>query len=369
FAFGQPFEVSVYRALIVLVIACPSALVISTPVTMLLGLTRAMWSAILIKGAIHIEQLSKVKVVAFDKTGTLTKGKLKVTGIAPGDGFSESEVLRLAAVAEAKSSHPIAVAIVDAAKLRGLLTNGDAQVTDVPGRGIIARSREGMTVLVGKPAFVRDKGLEQGFTIPENGLNEIGTQIAVAVDGQLAGSITVTDEIRPDAGETIRLLKEQGIEVAMLTGDNEATAKHVAGELGIGEYYAELLPEDKVRIARELGKRGAVAMVGDGINDAPVLAASNVGIAVGTAGNDIAIDAADVALMGSDLGAVPYLLRLSRKVMSTLKVNVAIALGLKLVMISAAAFGLIPLWFGVIGDDGVTLIVIAYALPLLRYKR
>ncbi|MDG7007379.1 MAG: cation-translocating P-type ATPase [Nitrososphaerota archaeon] len=367
--FGQPFEVSVYRALIILVIACPSALIISAPVTVLLGLTRAMWSSILIKGGVFIEELSKVKVVAFDKTGTVTRGRLKVAGIAPEDGFSENEVLQLAAFAETKSSHPIAIAIVDAAKLRGLSTNSDAQVTDVPGRGIIARSREGMTILVGRPTFARDGGVDHGFAITGNGPKGIGTQVSVAVDERLAGTITVADEIRPDARETIRLLKEQGVKVTMLTGDNEATATRVADDLGIDEYYAELLPEDKVRIARELAKNGAVAMVGDGVNDAPVLAASNVGIAVGTAGNDIAIDAADVALMGSSLESVPYLLRLSKKVMARLKTNIAIALGLKFVMIGAATFGLIPLWFGVVGDDGVTLIVVAYALPLLRFKK
>lgn len=363
-ALGEPLTVWAYRALVVLVIACPSALVISTPVTILMGLTRAMWSSVLVKGGMYLEGVSKVTAVAFDKTGTLTKGKLKVADVTPANGFQEEEVLQLAALAESKSGHPIATTIVNAAQMSGLDPNGDAQITEVPGKGVRAYLEGGRSVLVGKPSYIAEEGV-----LDNNNEDSAGTQVAVAVDGRFAGLITVADEIRAEARETIKLLESQGVRVAMLTGDDETTAKEVARELGIEEYYAELLPEDKVRTAKELRQRyGAVAMVGDGVNDAPVLAASNVGVAIGTAGNDIAIDVADVALMGSDLRAVPYLLRLGKKVMAKLKVNIGLVLGLKFVLIALGALGFIPLWLGVIGDDGVTLIVIAHALPLLRFK-
>ncbi|MBS7628992.1 cadmium-translocating P-type ATPase [Candidatus Bathyarchaeota archaeon] len=365
---GQPWEVWVYRALVVLVIACPSALVISTPVTMLMGLTRAMWSSVLVKGGIYLEEVAKIKVVAFDKTGTLTKGRLKVTKITAAEGFRDGDVLRFAALAEARSGHPIATAILEAAKASGLDLNGDAQLVDVPGKGVKA-NLEGKVILIGKTSFLVEERIELGkMSIQANG-DSVGTQVAVAVDGRLAGSIILLDEIRPEAKEAITLLKSQGVKVFMLTGDNDTTARQIAQDLGIEEYYAELLPEDKVRIAKELRQRyGAVMMVGDGVNDAPVLAASNVGVAVGTAGNDVAIDVADVALMGSDLRMIPYLLRLGRRVISTLKMNIGIALGLKFLLIILGASGFIPLWIGVLGDDGVTLIVIAYTLPLLRFK-
>ncbi|MEM4200246.1 MAG: cation-translocating P-type ATPase [Nitrososphaerales archaeon] len=367
-ALGQPLEVWVYRALVVLVIACPSALVISTPVTMLMGLTRAMWSSVLVKGGIYLEEVAKIKVVAFDKTGTLTKGRLKVARITAAEGFRESDVLRFAALAEARSGHPIATTILEAAKASGLDLNGDAQLVEVPGKGVKA-NLEGRVILVGKPLFLAEERIELGKTSIWAGGDSVGTQVAVAVDGRFAGSIILLDEIRPEAKEAIALLKSQGVKIVMLTGDNDTTARQVAQDLGIEEYYAELLPEDKVRIVKELRlKYGAVVMVGDGVNDAPVLAASNVGVAVGTAGNDVAIDVADVALMGSDLRMVPYLLRLGRMVMSKLKMNIGIALGLKFLLIILGALGFIPLWIGVLGDDGVTLIVIAYALPLLRFK-
>lgn len=261
------------------------------------------------------------------------------------------------------------MAIVQAAKASGLDPDSDVQLTEVPGKGVKAYSEDGKVILVGKLSFVTEAGVELGRHIQETGKDAVGTRVAVAIDGRFMGWITVADEIRGEAKEAIDLLKAQGVKVVMLTGDNEAMAKHVAGKLGIKEYYAELLPEDKVRIAKEIRQRyGAVLMVGDGVNDAPVLAAANVGVAIGTAGNDIAIDVADVALMGSDLRTVPYLFRLGRKVMAKLKMNIGIALGLKLLLIALGAVGLIPLWLAVLGDDGVTLMVIANALPLLRFK-
>ncbi len=365
---GQPFQTWLYRALIVLVIACPSALVISTPVTVLMGLTRAMWSGILIKGGRYLEELASVKTVIFDKTGTLTQGRLKVSKVVPLNGFSEDEVLRLAAVAESGSSHPIAKAILERAGHRKNEGSADGiRIVDVAGKGIkVVLSGRG-TLLVGKPSFLKETGVAiDEFTKP---IPSSGTMVAVALDGKMISVICIKDEIRLEAKDVVKQLHSMEKKVIMLTGDNPTTAQEISTAIGIDEYYSELLPEDKVRIAGELKRKyGNTAMVGDGINDAPALAASNVGIAVGTAGNDIAIEAADVALMGSDLKAVPYLLKLGRKASTKIRINIALALSLKALMIILGAAGVIPLWFAVIGDDGLTLLVIANALPLLRFR-
>lgn len=367
---GGSFSVWVYRALFVLIIACPSAFVIATPVTILMGLTRAMRSGVLIKGGMYLEEISRTRVVAFDKTGTLTKGKLKVSEIIPSSGFQKSEVLTLAALAESMSSHPIAMAIVDAAKEQGLKLNEDVKVVEVAGKGVKASLGKSKTISVGKPSFLCENGVLVDETLMEKKAEGGGTLVAVSVDGKCAGLIIVADELRPEAKETVETLRAIGVEkVEMLTGDNEVTAKAIAERLGITKYHAALLPEHKVLLATALREKyGSIAMVGDGINDAPVLAASNVGIALGTAGNDIAIEAADIALMSSDLRAVPYTIKLGRKVINKLKINIAITLSFKFFMIALGALGLIPLWFAVIGDDGITLVVIANALPLLRFK-
>jgi Cd2+/Zn2+-exporting ATPase len=366
-AFGESLSVWIYRALIVLVIACPSAFLIATPVTILMGLTRAMWNGILIKGGKYLEELSRIRVVAFDKTGTLTLGKLKVSKIVPSNDFKSKEVLKLAAIAASRSSHPIALAIVNEAKEQGISLDEYVHVIDIAGKGVKATLQDGRTVLIGKPLFLEESGIKTN--IENDPLND-GTHVAVALNNRFAGLIIVKDEPRPDAKETIEVLKTMNIEVAMLTGDSEATAKVIAEQLGITNYYANLLPEDKVSVANILRKKyGPIATVGDGINDAPVLAASNVGIAIGTAGNDIAIEAADIALIGSDLRSVPYIIKLARKTMTKLKVNIVLTLLVKFFMILLGILGLIPLWFAVIGDDGLTLVLIANSLTLLYFKK
>jgi Cd2+/Zn2+-exporting ATPase len=365
-AFGEPLSVWIYRALIVLVVACPSAFLIATPVTILISLTRAMWSGVLIKGGKYLEELSRIRIIAFDKTGTLTLGKLKVSRIVPSNDFKSKEVLKLAAIAESRSSHPIANAIVNEAKEQGISLNEYVHVIDIAGKGVKATLQDGKIVLVGKPLFLEESGIKTNI---ENDPLSDGTHVAVALNDRFAGLIIVKDEPRLDAKETIEVLKTMNIEVTMLTGDNEAPAKVIAEQLGITNYYANLLPEDKVSVANILRKKyGPIATVGDGINDAPVLAASNVGIAIGTAGNDIAIEAADVALMGSDLRSVPYIIKLARKTMTKLKVNIALTLLVKFFMVLLGILGLIPLWFAVIGDDGLTLVLIANSLTLLYLK-
>jgi len=364
----EPFSVWIYRALIVLIVACPSALVISTPVTVLLGLTRAMWNGILVKGGTYLEEISRVRVVAFDKTGTLTLGRLHVARILPAKGYRENEVLRLAAIAESRTTHPIGAAIVEEADRRGIETVADVEISDHAGRGINAILTSGPNVLVGKLSYLAENRIAVDDSLPD--LSQEGTVVGVATDGRLTGLIVVVDQLRPEAKESLATLKKIGVgKVVMLTGDTDSVAKRISAEAGVSDYYAELLPEDKVEIAKKLRQEyGSIAMVGDGINDAPVLAASNVGIALGTAGNDIAIEAADVALMGSDLRAVPYLVRLGRTVCWKLKTNIGIALGLKFLMIGLGSLGLVPLWFAVIADDGVTLLLIANALPLLKFR-
>ena len=368
FVLGQPFQTWLYRALIVLVIACPSALVISTPVTVLMGLTRAMRSGILIKGGRYLEELSSVKTIIFDKTGTLTQGKLRVSKVVSLDGFTEDEVLRLAAMAESRSSHPIAHAIMERAGYGKNEYPDGMQMVDVAGKGIKAIVSGRGTLLVGRTSFLKESGVEINEVVSRS-MPPGGTTMAVALEGKMIGVICVEDEIRLNAKDVVKQLRSMGKKTIMMTGDNEITAQKVSTEIGIDEYYADLLPEDKVRLAGELKRKyGNTAMVGDGVNDAPALTATNVGIAVGTAGNDIAIEAADVALMGSDLKAVPYLLRLGRKASTRIKFNIALALAVKALMIVLGAVGLIPLWFAVIGDDGLTLLIIANALPLLRFR-
>lgn len=362
--FNQPFSTWFYRSLVVLIIACPSAFLISTPVTVLVGLTAAMRSGVLIKGGAYLEALAKIQAVIFDKTGTLTQGKPAVVGIEAEKGHTEDEILKLAAIAEEKSSHPLALAIVQKAK-EGKIQIPDVHVEEITGKGVRASFGE-KDILVGKLVFLK----ESGITIDDKASDNAYSQIGVAVNKKLIGVIHIADTKRPEAKEALEQLRSMGMkEIAMLTGDQEQVAKAIAQELGLKTYYAGLLPQDKERIAKELRQKyGSVAMVGDGINDAPVLAASNVGIAIGTAGNDIALEAADVALMGSDLRAVPFLINLGKKSVMKLRMNLGIALGLKGLMIVLGVLGIIPLWVAVLGDDGATLLVIANALPLLRYK-
>ena len=365
---GEPLSTWAYRALIALIIACPSALVISVPVITLLGLTRAMWSGALVKGGKYLEELARVRAVAFDKTGTLTYGQPRVAVVEPFDGFTDEEVLRLAAAVEARSSHPIAAAIVAEAARRGVECPAPTGAVEVPGLGVEG-TVDGSRVLAGRAAFLRARGV----ALPEDeGANpEVRTTILVALDGRLAGRIRLEDRVREEARDAVAELRRIGVrEVVMLTGDSPLVAAQVAAQTGIHQYRAGLLPDQKVEVAQALRETwGSVSMVGDGVNDAPVLAASNVGIAVGTAGNDIALEAADVALMSSDLRTVPYLVRLGRKVAWRLRASVAAALGVKFALITFGALGWIPLWVAILGDDGLTLALVAFALPLLGFAR
>jgi len=363
--FGGQWDEWLYKALIVLVIACPSAFLISTPVTILISLTAAMRSGVLVKGGAYIEELARIKVVMFDKTGTLTVGKPKVVQIETFGNFSESDVLKFAAAVEASSTHPLAVAIEDyAAEQKTLVV--PAKIEEVSGKGVFGRV-EDRQIIAGKLAYIK----EQGVDLSElSGKIQSTTQVVIAIDNMLAGIFHFSDILRPEAAQAISELKKGGIShIAMLSGDNKAVAEKIANELGVTDVYAELLPQDKERVAQEIRQKfGAVAMVGDGINDAPVLASSDVGMAMSTAENDIALEAADVALMGGNLIGVPYILRHGRKTVRKLRTNLALALGLKIVMILGGAIGIVPLWVAVLADDGATIVVIMSALPLLFHR-
>lgn len=361
--FGGIWSEWAYRALIVIVIACPSAFLISTPVTVLIALTAAMRSGVLIKGGSYLEELARIKVVIFDKTGTLTVGQPAVTQVNVFNGFTEKEMVTAAATVEAGSTHPLALAVVAYAGTMNI-TPEPTNVKEVPGKGLYG-TVGGQRVTVGKLDYLESVGIDVSQL--EGAIS--GSVVAVAIAKKLAGTFSITDTLRPEAAQAVTELQKAGIQrTVMLTGDQAEIAKTIARQVGVDEFHADLLPQDKEALAGKLRDTyGASAMVGDGINDAPVLAASDVGIAIGTAGNDIALEAADVALMNANLRTIPYLIRHGRKSVRKLHMNLGLALGLKAFMIIGGVLGVVPLWAAVLGDDGATLLVIANALPLLRH--
>jgi Zn2+/Cd2+-exporting ATPase len=367
--FGQPFGVWFYRSLVLLVVSCPCALVISTPVSIVSALAGAARKGVLIKGGAYLEATSRVRVVAFDKTGTLTRGEVRVVDVAPLDGMPAEEVLRTAAALESRSEHPIARAIVERTASAGIAVPAAARFHALPGLGA-----EG--VVGGRPVVVGNHRLfeARGLCTPEihRALERIAdgerTAVLVADGGTAAGIITVADRPRTTARDAVELLRQHGVErVVMLTGDNDATARALGAELGLDEVRSELLPPDKMTAIADLRRAyGPVAMVGDGVNDAPALAAADVGIAMGVAGTDAALETADVALMADELLKLPYALRLSRATLRNIRTNVAISLVLKVGFVGLAVFGLATLWMAVVADTGASLIVIANGLRLLR---
>ncbi len=367
--FAQPFQPWLYRALVLLVISCPCALVISTPVSIVSALASAARHGVLVKGGVHLERTAALRAVAFDKTGTLTTGRPEVVDIVSVNGASAADILRVAAALEARSEHPIARAIRRHARAAGLAGNGAEAFRALPGLG--AEARVGTTAIVaGNHRLFEERGLCSPAI--DAMLQEMGargrTAVLVARGGTTIGIVAVADATRASGVETVRRLRQEGIEhITLLTGDNTDTARTIAAELGADDFHAELLPEDKVAAVAELRRRyGHVAMVGDGVNDAPALAAADVGIAMGAIGSDAALETADVALMADDLEKVPYLLRLGRRTVLNVKVNVAVALGLKAVFLGLAVAGLATLWMAVVADMGASLLVIANGLRLLK---
>jgi Cd2+/Zn2+-exporting ATPase len=358
-----------YRALVLLVVSCPCALVISTPVSIVAALAGAARKGVLIKGGAHLERISRVRCIAFDKTGTLTRGKPEVVDVVALNGGRTSAVVGLAASVEQRSTHPIAQAIVDHAITENISSAAADGVTSLSGRGTEG-SVDGRRVLLGSHRLFEERQLcSPALHDRVDAVNASGrTAVLVAHDEQPIGIIAVADRSRDTGKAAIEMLRQQGVDwIVMLTGDGAATAAAIGSELGVDEVRAELLPEDKVTAIRELrAKHGTVAMVGDGVNDAPALALADVGIAMGAAGSDAALETADVALMADDLLRIPYTLRLSRATVRNIKVNMAISIAMKAGFVIAAIAGIASLWIAVLADTGASVIVIANALRLLR---
>jgi Cd2+/Zn2+-exporting ATPase len=358
-----------YRALVLLVVSCPCALVISTPVSIVAALAGAARKGVLIKGGAHLERTSRVRCVAFDKTGTLTCGTPAVVEVIALDGATAASVVALAASVEQRSTHPIAQAILDHAAAAGIASVPADAASALPGKGAEGRVA-GAHVLLGNHRLFEEQGLcSPAFHDRLADLEAMGrTAVLVARDNQTVGIIAVADRPRRNGKDAIELLRAQGVErIVMLTGDSDGTARAIAAELGIDDYRAELLPEDKVAAVEELRRaHGAVAMVGDGVNDAPALASADVGIAMGVAGSDAALETADVALMADELLRIPYTFRLSRATVRNIRMNLAISVVLKAAFVVAAVAGVATLWMAVLADTGASIIVIANALRLLR---
>lgn len=369
--FNKPFNEWFYKALVLLVVSCPCALAISTPVAMVSSITSAAKNGVLIKGSAYVEEISKVKVFAFDKTGTLTEGKLEVTDIIP-LGKTEKEVIIKAASLEALSEHPIAKAIVQEAKKKNTTLKEIQEFKAIPGKGVTGKIN-GETFFIGNRRLFNELSIPIPEEIAQKLENEGKTVVFLGNTQEVIGIIAVTDKIRETTTATINKLKEMGIKTVMITGDNERTAKAIASKIGIDEYHAELLPEDKVHMIEKLiEKYGHVAMVGDGVNDAPALARASVGIAMGAIGSDVSLETADIALMQDDLSKLPYLIELSKKTLKIVKENIVASISIKGSFAILTFPGLVTLWLAVaIGDMGLSLAVIlnAMRLSLVRAKQ
>lgn len=364
-----PFREWLYRALVLLVISCPCALVISTPVSIVSALAAAARKGVLIKGGVHLERAAGVACFAFDKTGTLTRGRVKVVEVVPLNGTGRRDLLALAASLEARSEHPIADAIVRHASSEGIHALPADGFQALPGLGARAVVN-GEEVLIGSHRLIEEHGLcSQEADAELQRLTASGrTAVLVARPHGVDGIVAVSDDPREAARETVAMLRTHGVRrVALLTGDNAATARALAADLGIDEVAAELLPQDKVAAVQRLRHTyGTVAMVGDGVNDAPALAAADVGIAMGAAGTDAALETADVALMADELLKIPYAVRLSRATLRNMRANIVFSLVLKAAFLVMAVAGLATLWMAVVADMGASLVVIANSLRLLR---
>ena len=366
-AFGGDWMTWVYRGLATLLIACPCALVISTPAAIASGLAAGARQGLLIKGGAALETLGKVVTVAFDKTGTLTRGHPQVTDIVPING-DENSVLAIAAAVERSTSHPLGVAIVEAAKVRGLelpATFGGGVAT--PGKAVTARLKDGFAS-VGSPRHAAEQAtLEENVAETITTLESQGKTVVVLMKGKtIEGLIALRDEPRDDAIEGVKRLTDRGVRPLMLTGDNKRTADASAAHLGL-EASAELLPDAKLAEIGRLRADGPIAMVGDGINDAPALAAASVGVAMG-AGTDVALETADAALLRNRVTGIADLIGLSQATLGNIWQNIAIALGLKAVFLVTTLFGITTLWMAILADTGATVLVTANALRLLTWR-
>jgi Cd2+/Zn2+-exporting ATPase len=366
---GAEWGTWIYRSLVLLVISCPCALVISTPVSIVSALAAAARKGVLIKGGARLEQLASVRCVAFDKTGTLTSGRLHVTDVVSLNGTPSEQVLALAASLESRSEHPIGHAIVKRAASASIDLQPVRAFQALPGLGAEGQVR-GASVVVGSHRLFEERGMCVEEAHPAmTALDAQGRSVVmVGVNGAPVGLIAVADETRAAARDTVLMLRDHGIDhVVMLTGDHRGAAQSLASTIGLDDFRADLLPEQKLAAVKELRSRyGALAMVGDGVNDAPALATADVGIAMGVAGTDAALETADIALMADELPKIPYAIRLSRATARNIRMNIGFSLALKAAFLVLAVAGAATLWMAVVADMGASLIVIANALRLLR---
>jgi heavy metal translocating P-type ATPase len=362
--FTLGFEVALARTVTVLLVACPCALSIAVPVAVAATIGNASMNAIIIKGGTHIEKLKDVTLVAFDKTGTLTVGEPKVVEIKTFGNYSETDTIKYAAIAEKFSEHPLSKAIITKATEMSLKIPDPTDFKTIPGQGVDAHYGN-KRILIGR-RMMEIEFPEEANQLMSRVESEGKTAIPVALDKIVIGVIVVADTVRENSLEAVQRLKRLGIRTAMLTGDNMRTAKYIAEQTGVDEYRAELLPEQKVAAVSEMKKGNVVAMVGDGVNDAPALANSDVGFAMGAAGSDVAIETADVALLGDDLTKVEYAVSLSRKAFNRMKGNIIYAFVWNIVALSLAAFGILnPVLAVVLAEAGCISVVINSALLLL----
>ncbi len=365
---GPPWSPWFYRALVLLVIGCPCALVISTPVTIVSALTNSARNGVLIKGGMYLEAAGSLRAIAMDKTGTLTYGRPEVQRVMPLDDHTPEGLLATAAAVEADSTHPLAEAVVRRASADGIIVQRADDFVNVPGKGAEA-TYEGKRYWVGSHRMLHDRGLEAlrahdaALRLEDAG----HTVIAVGTEDHVCGLLSIADGVRSNAREVVQKLKNLGLRhVVMLTGDNEATARSIAEATGIEEWHANLLPDDKVTlVSRLVASHERVAMVGDGVNDAPAMAVATFGIAMGAIGSDVAIETADVTLMSDEIAKLPWLVRHSRRAVRVIKQNVTLALGIKLVFVALALIGRATLWMAIAADMGASLLVIFNGLRLL----
>lgn len=372
FLLQQPFDKWLQQAITLLVIACPCALVISTPVAIYAAIGNASAKGALIKGGKYIEALAGIKAIALDKTRTITYGRPVVSDVIPLNGTSEEELLACAAGAEVFSEHPLAEAIIEASRKAGFEPHIVEKFQSIAGKGAIAECLvcEDETIFVGKLSFIKEHQpvTAEAENIVEQLSSQGKTSVVVSFGNGVAGIIGLMDEIKPDSAEALKEMAVLSIEPVMLTGDSEKAAQYVASQVGIKKVYGGLLPENKAEKIKELLQEyKSVAMVGDGINDAPALAQSTVGIAMGAAGSDTAIETANIALMNDKLSLIPFLIRLGKKTLARIKINTIGAIAVKLIFITLAFLGYSNLVLAIAADVGVTLIVILSSLQLMNY--
>jgi len=369
----MPFSESFYRAMLLLVAASPCALAVGTPAAVLAGIAQAARNGVLIKGGVHLENLGRLNAMAFDKTGTLTQGKFQVTDIVPFNGANTDEVLRLAGAVEQQSNHPLALAVVRAAKEKNLTLPLADGLENIPGRGVRS-SVEGQPIWIGTLKLFEEntgKAVDSDVRQKVEEFEKAGrTTMTIGRDGTFLGVVALADVAKPGVATVLSQLRNLGVKhLIMLTGDNQSVAQQIAKEIGITDVEADLLPKDKLDTIKRLQKEyGAVAMTGDGVNDAPALATATVGIAMGGAGTAVALETADVALMADDLGKLPFAVGLSRATRVIVQQNLFISLGVIALLIITSVLGLVQLSFAVIAHEGSTVLVAVNALRLLRYQ-